>query len=125
MNAQISEKNDQHIPLPGESGPLEMRYGGAPVTDEEALGVARRMARLQKAQGRKLSSLGAVDEMPAHDAPKVQSAHRFSPALLFRVRAKAEMEGVTLTEVVETALEAYAASSPGAKVQYVPRRNRH
>ena len=107
--------------LPGESGPLEMRYGGAPVTDEEALGVARRMARMAEAHGRKAGAMRKVERFPSEDAALVQAAHRFPPAALFRARAKAEMEGRTLTEVLTEALEAYAASSPGAQVQYVAR----
>ena len=105
--------------LPGESGPLPMRFGGAPVTDQEALGVARRLARKQAAQGRKLSNLAEPDTLPPADANLVQSAHRMPPRLLMRARAKAEMEGVTLTSVMTAALEAYASSPPGARIAFV------
>ena len=106
-------------PLPGEDAPLPMRFGGAPVTDQEALGVARRLARAQTAQGRKLSNLAEPTVLPPADARLVQSAHRMPPRLLMRARAKAEMEGVTLTSVITAALEAYASSPPGAKPAFV------
>ncbi len=39
-----------------------------------------------------------------------------------RVRAKAEMEGRTVTSVITEALEAYAATAPGSRVRWVPPR---
>lgn len=102
--------------LPGELAPLPMRYGGAPVTDAETLGVHR---RLQAVLGRPVP-----EELPAHDARIVQTAHRLPPRLLARVRAKAEMEGVTVTDVIRDALEAYSACSPGSKVTYQPPKRR-
>lgn len=108
--------------LPGEIGPLPMRYGGEPITDAEALGVARRLGRMRAAQGRNMSAMAAPEELPPMDANLVQSAHRLSPRLLMRVRAKAEMEGFNVTDIIREALEAYAGSAPGARVQYVARR---
>ena len=58
------------------------------------------------------------------DAMVIQAAHRLAPRVVAGVRAKADMEGVTVTDTVRKALEAYAASSPGAKVTYVARRPR-
>ena len=107
--------------LPGELEPLPMRYGGAPVSDAEALGVARRHARVARAQGRKLGAMGDTDRFPSDDEKLVGAAYRFSRADLFRARAKAEMEGRTLTEVLSEALAAYAESAPGSQVQYVVR----
>lgn len=104
--------------LPGEDAPLEMRYGGAPVSPDEALGVSRRMARTAKSRGRKLTHLDVPAELPPPDATLVPAAYRLPPRLLMLVRAKAEMEGTTVTQVITEALEAYAASSPGAKVSY-------
>lgn len=105
--------------LPGEAGPLPMRYGGEPITDQEALGVARRLARMQAAQGRRLSALAEPTELPPVDARMIQSAHRLPPRLLMKVRAKAEMEDSSVTDILREALEAYAASAPGSKVKYV------
>jgi hypothetical protein len=102
--------------LPGELAPLPMRYGGAPITDAEALGVHR---RLQAVLGRPVP-----DELPAHDARIIQTAHRLPPRLLARVRAKAEMEGVTVTDILRDALESYSASPPGSKVSYIPPKRR-
>lgn len=110
--------------LPGEDAPLAMRYGGEPITDDEALGVARRLARVHVAQGRELSHLSVPDALPPVDARMVQSAFRFPPRLMHRVRALAEMEGRTVTDVVTEALQAYAASSPGSRVAYIARRAR-
>jgi len=101
-----------------------MRHGGEPITDDEALGVARRLARAQAARGRVLIALAEPDQLPPHDAPPIQSAHRLHPRLVMRVRAKAEMEGTTVTDVIRDALEAYAASAPGSRVKYVPPRRR-
>ncbi|WP_188037084.1 hypothetical protein [Actinotalea sp. JY-7885] len=106
-------------PLPGELAPLDpaTRPYGAPVSDAEALGVARRHARLQAAHGRK--GAGAVpDELPAPEARVAMAAWRLAPRVLARARAKAELEGVTMTQVITDALSAYASSSPGAQVQY-------
>ncbi|NCT91988.1 hypothetical protein GXB85_13655 [Cellulomonas sp. APG4] len=107
--------------LPGEDGPLPMRRGGAPITDDEALGVARRLARVQVAHGRRLTSLSAPTELPAPDT-RIQSAHRLPARLLMRVRAKAEMEGRTVTSVIEDALREYADSVPGSRLRAIPPR---
>ncbi|GAB2972929.1 hypothetical protein [Actinotalea caeni] len=112
-------------PLPGEDAPLAMRPGGAPITPEEALGVARRVARVARARGR-LVRLDAVDELPPEDATLVPAAYRLPPRLLHAVRAKAEMEGRSVTAVLTEALQAYADSPPAATVRYrVPRSGRH
>lgn len=96
-----------------------MRYGGPPITDEEALGVARRLATVRETPGRKLSNMSAPGELPAPNAPAVQAAYRLPPRLLMRARAKAEMEGRTVTSVIIDALEGYASSSPGSRQRWV------
>lgn len=108
---------DEHL-LPGEDRPLAMRPGGQPITPDEALGVARRMARENQARGRKLTHLDLPDELPSPEARLIPAAYRLPPRTLMFVRAKAEMEGRTVTEVITEALEAYAVSSPGAKPVY-------
>lgn len=104
--------------LPGEDGPLEMRHGGAPITPDEALGVARRWARVARGQGRRLRNLDLPNELPLPDATLVPAAYRLPPRQLMFVRAKAEMEGRTVTDIVTEALQGYAESAPGARVQY-------
>lgn len=99
-----------------------MRYGGDPITPDEALGVARRIGRVQQAQGRKNATV--PDALPPADALLVPWACRLPPRLLAFVRAKADMEGVTVTDVVTQALQAYAGSSPGAQVVYKAPRQR-
>ena len=111
--AMTHEAQDDGL-LPGEDGPLPLRLYGAPITDAEALGVARRLARLLAANNRK--SVGGIpDELPD---VRVQAAWRLPQRLLMRARAKAEMEDVPLTAVIERALEAYVESPPGAYIQY-------
>ncbi|MBK5248656.1 MAG: hypothetical protein JJE50_04345 [Actinomycetales bacterium] len=109
-------------PLPGEDGPLPMRYGGEPVTNLEALGVARRLARLfvtsqAEGSGRTIAAMAEVEEWPT-ETTMTQVAWRVPRGLILRVRARAEMEGLTVSQVVRDALEAYAAGSPGSKVTY-------
>lgn len=108
--------------LPGEFEQLPMRYGGAPIAPDEALAVARRIARVQMSHGRKGATV--PDELPPADALLVPWACRLPPRLLAFVRAKADMEGVTVTDVVTQALQAYANSSPGAQVAYKAPRQR-
>ena len=59
--------------LPGEAEQLPMRYGGEPITPDEALGVSRRIARVQIAQ--ELLKRNEVDEA----APYAQEAVRLGP----------------------------------------------
>lgn len=97
--------------LPGEDAPIDPRTRPTPtgqITEAEALGVNRRLSRLREARGMTLRALAAPDALPAEDAPLVQSAHRLPPRLLMIVRAKAEMEGVTVSQVITDALRAYA-----------------
>lgn len=110
--------------LPGEDGPLEMRHGGEPITPDEALGVARRWAKIQRGQGRKLTHLDVPEALPPADATPVPAAYRLPPRLIMFVRARAEMEGRTVTDVVTEALTAYANGVPGSKVQYKAPRSR-
>lgn len=105
-------------PLPGEDGPLPMRHGGEPIRPEEALGVARRWAKVARGQGRKLTNLDVPDVLPPVDAKLVPAAYRLPPRMLMFARAKAEMEGRTLTDVLTEALEGYVSSAPGAQVKY-------
>ncbi|TRW46425.1 hypothetical protein [Georgenia yuyongxinii] len=123
INWPASEQNvttpDQTL-LPGEDAPLPMRYGGEPLKPEEVLGVARRMAKVARVQGRKLTHLDVPEELPSPDAPLVPAAYRLPPRTLMFARAKSEMEGVTLTSIITTALNAYISASPGSAVQYKP-----
>ncbi len=107
---------------PGEDGPLAMRYGGEPITADEALGVARRHARVMQTQGRTGRASAIPDALPpVEGGPTVLGTYKLPTRLLAFVKAKAEMEGVTVTDVVREALEAYAAASPGARVAWSTR----
>lgn len=104
--------------LPGEDGPLPRRFGGRPITDEEAVGVARRLARLVAASGRAKGKLAEVpDEMPP-PSDLTLSAYRVPTATLYKVRARAEVEGRRVTDVVREVLEGYAASAPGTVARW-------
>lgn len=99
--------------LPGEDAPLPRRFGGRPVSDEEALGVARRLARLTAASGR---AKGKLAEPPVEMPPMSDltlSAYRLPTPTIYRVKARAEAEGRRVTDVVRELLEGYASAPPG------------
>lgn len=99
-----------------------MRYGGEPVTADEALGVARRYARAMRSQGRTGRAAEIPDALPpVEGGPTVLGTYKLPERLLAFVRAKAEMEGVTVTDVVREALEAYVTASPGARAVWSTR----
>lgn len=98
--------------LPGEATPVPMRYLGDPISEAEALGVARRLARR--------TDRPVPDELPTDDAPSILGAYRLSPRVLAFTRARAEAEGVTVTDVVRAALAAYAVGRPGSVTSFQP-----
>lgn len=111
---------DEHNPLPTEAAPAPMVWGRGPITDDEALGVARRLARIELAHGRQNTKLTVPDELPAEDAPRVSSLFRLPPRTMAFVKARAEAEGVTVTDVVRAALAAYAGGRPGTPTLFEP-----
>lgn len=122
MSQRIVIDGEVQPALPGEDGPLDPAQRPdplAPLTDTEVLSIARRLARTRAAQGRKLSNMDVAESLPAADAPRVMGAWRLAPRLLMRVRAKASLEGVPVAQILEEALEAYASSSPRARVYYI------
>ena len=101
-------------PLPGELSPLYWdgsRRG--PVTEAEALGVARRLADRAAREGRVRSAMARPVELPDRDALRVMTASRLPARVVMLARGRAELEGRTLTDVIELALVGYAASAPG------------
>jgi hypothetical protein len=98
--------------LPGEDAPLAWRAGRGPVTEDEALGVARRLARRALAIKRPGTRAPIPEEVPSELANRVSSIHRMPPRVLAFARARAELEGRTLTDVVEGALRAYGKGAP-------------
>lgn len=100
--------------LPGELKPLEWSPDRGPITDDEALGVLRRRRRVElagppKARGRR-SPVPA--ELSSPDAPRKPTMFRLPPRLLARAHARAELEAVPLTTIVEELLAGYAAGAP-------------
>lgn len=108
--------------LPGVLEPLPMRTGGAPITPAEALAVHQRHAltRRGRAAAGVISGPPRVpDELPGLGEAREMTALRLPADLLAYARARAEMEGVTLTAVLEAALAAYGEGSPGTPVGFL------
>lgn len=106
--------------LPGETGPVAMVWSRGPITNEEALGVARRLARAELARGRVNARMTVPEVLPAPDAPRVSSIFKMDPRMMAFVRARAEAEGVTVTDVVRAALQTYATGRPGTPTTFEP-----
>lgn len=101
--------------LPGELKPLDWVEGRGPITADEALGVLRRRRRVDLAgQPKSPGPRGGVpDDLPPESAPKKASVFRFPPRAMAFAHARAELEGVPLTAVLEEMLAAYADGPPG------------
>lgn len=104
--------------LPGEDGPLPRRFGGRPVSDVEALGVARRLARRASEGDRVKGKLAEVPEVLPPVADLTVSAYRLPTVTIYRVRARAELEGRRVTDVVRELLEGYGAAAPGTVAKW-------
>lgn len=102
------------LSLPGETAPLQFELGRGPITEDEALGVARRHARREITMGRLNSKTVVPDVLPAEDANRVSSIYRLPPRVVAVAKARAEMEGDTMTAVIERLLREYAAGTPTA-----------
>lgn len=100
--------------LPGELKPLAWSEGRGPITDEEALGVLRRRRRVELASASKDGSRRnpVPLELPPAGAPRKPTMFRLPPRLLARAHARAELEVVPLTTIIEELLLAYADGSP-------------
>lgn len=100
--------------LPGELKPLEWFPERGPITDEEALGVARRRRRVELAGHPKSSGPrpGVPDALPAVDATKKASLFRLPAREMVRAHARAELEGIPLTAIIEELIRDYAAGAP-------------
>ncbi len=100
--------------LPGELKPLEWQADRGPITDAEALGVLRRRRRVDLA-GRartRTRRTPVPGELPEESAPRQPTMFRLPPRLMARAHARAELEGVPLTTIVEELLTDYASGSP-------------
>lgn len=100
--------------LPGELKPLDWFDGRGPITPEEALGVMRRRRRVElagvpKSRGKRA---GVPDELPPIGGPKKASVFRLPERTMAFAHARAEMEGVPLTTVIEEMLRDYADGAP-------------
>lgn len=109
--------------LPGELKPLVWHPGRGPITDEETLGVMRRRKRVDLAgRPRSTTRRGRVpEELPAEGAPKKPAVFRLPPRALGRAHARAEMEGIPLTTILEEFLLSYASGQPESPESVVRR----
>lgn len=100
--------------LPGELKPLAWSEGRGPITDEEALGVLRRRRRVELASASKDGSRrnSVPLELPPAGAPRKPTMFRLPPRLLARAHARAELEVVPLTTIIEELLADYAQGAP-------------
>lgn len=108
--------------LPGENGfPDERRRDPRPVTEDEALGYARHLARLERDYGRstKRPAPEIPDELP-EAGRRIPAAYRFDGRLLSLARAKAAIEQTTVTAILEDALAGYVAAPPDAVALWLP-----
>lgn len=103
--------------LPGELAPLEWTEGRGPITADEALGVARRLARKEIERGRPNSKTTIPGELPDYDAVRSSFLFRLPPRMMAFVRARADIEDRTVTSVVEELLTMWAYSTPNAPQQ--------
>ena len=105
--------SDVREPLPGEDGPLVWARGRGPVTAAEALGVARRRRRAELARAPKTDRpREGVPEVLPESAYKKTYAFRLPERHVLFAQARAELEGVPLTAVVDAALREYAEGRP-------------
>lgn len=100
--------------LPGELKPLRWMPGRGPITDDEALGVLRRRRRVELAGNPKNAGRrsGVPDALPEPGGPKKASVFRFPARAVARAHARAELEGIPLTTVLEELLRDYADGVP-------------
>lgn len=77
-----------------------------PITDAEALHSLRRHTRVQRTAGRGTGPLPS--ELPEPGTKKSSHIFRLAPRDIAFARARAELEGSSLTAVVEAAITAYA-----------------
>lgn len=108
---------------PGEVEPLAMRAGGRPITPAEALAVLRRHTLTRRTSRPADGAISAMPALPtALPGPGQQRemvASRLPGDVLAFARARAEMEGVSLTAVIEAALTAYGHGEPGRPVGFM------
>jgi hypothetical protein len=104
--------------LPGEDAPLTREWGGAPVTDDEALGTARRLAREYAKRRKTEPEVPQVLPFAELSGNSPLLSVRAPKRTLWFAHAKADMEGRSVSDVVREALDAYAKTPPGAVVRY-------
>ncbi len=106
--------------LPGEDSPVPMTWARGPITDAEALGVARRTVRADRERARAGQRREVPEVLPARGADRTSSVFRLDTHDAWVARARAEAEGVPLAAVVAAALAAYADGRPGTPTTFEP-----
>ena len=106
--------------LPGEDAPLPARRGGKPVTPEEALGTARRMAREQAVRRGVEPELPEVLPFPSESGTTPLLSIRVPRRKLWFAHAKADMEGRTVSDATREFLDLYGSTPPGWVMTFAP-----
>ena len=119
--ARALSRQEGELMYPGEEAPLELRAGGQPITDDEALGVARRWTRESNERLSRDEPLPTELPLPSEPGTTPLASFRIPRRDITLARARSEMESRSLTEVIREALNAYIQSEPGAGVQYTYR----
>ena len=105
---------------PGELEPLPRRRGGPPVTADEALGTARRMAREQAKRRGVDPELPDALPFPEQSGTTPLVSVRVPPRTLWFAHAKADMEGRNLSAAIREFIETYGACPPGSVLRFDP-----
>lgn len=95
---------------PNDNELTEGRHPDLPLSDEESFILARRLAT---GSGRPV-----LPTTPGDEDVSVELACRVSPEVFAHVRARAHAEHVTVTEVVRSALAAYATGDTGSITEF-------
>lgn len=128
----MATKTSEEQMLPGEARPLAMKVGRKPITEDEALGVLRRLARVEMRTARASARDKDIpEELPAPDAKRTHTIFRISPRTMAFVKARAEAENTNVTELAEAFFTQYAKGKlgtdtvvPGDIVSVLPPRGR-
>lgn len=114
----MASTGESPSPLPGEERPIPFEAGRS-LTQDEALGVARRLARRLAKRGRKPAAM-AAEAWPDADELSM-AAWRVPTTALYYARARAEAEGTdSISDVVRRLLGGYGQAPMGSEAVWVP-----
>ncbi|TRW46426.1 hypothetical protein [Georgenia yuyongxinii] len=103
--------------LPGQDAALQRGRGETGVTERQVLRVARRLDREAREHGRPRIHLEVSDGLPGRDVNLVMASWRVPPRDLLFARARAEVEGSSLSAILRAFLAEFATTPPGSTVR--------